>query len=36
VAPLRPASDAWVLDTTDLDANAAFEAVRASIDRLRR
>lgn len=36
VAPLRPAPDAWVLDTTDLDADAAFEAVRASIDRLRR
>lgn len=26
VAPLRPAPDAWVLDTTDLDADAAFEA----------
>ena len=36
VAPLRPAPDAWVLDTTDLDADAAFEAVRAGIDRLRR
>ncbi len=36
VAPLRPAPDAWVLDTTDLDADAAFEAVRASVDRLRR
>lgn len=36
VAPLRPAPDAWVLDTTDLDADAAFEAVRAGIDGLRR
>jgi cytidylate kinase len=36
VAPLRAAPDAWVLDTTDLDADAAFEAVRVRIDRLRR
>lgn len=35
VAPLRAAPDAWMLDTTDLDADAAFEAVRAYIDRLR-
>lgn len=35
VAPLRAAPDAWVLDTTDLDADAAFEAVRAYIERLR-
>jgi cytidylate kinase len=35
VAPLRAAPDAWVLDTTDLDADAAFEAVRVHIERLR-
>ena len=27
-APLRPAADAFVLDTTDLDADAAFAAAR--------
>lgn len=27
VAPLRPAEGAWVLDTSDLDADAAFAAV---------
>lgn len=32
VAPLRAASDAWVVDTTDLDADAAFEAARRHID----
>lgn len=29
VAPLRPAEGAWVLDTSDLDADAAFAAVLA-------
>lgn len=31
-APLRPAEDAHRLDTTQLDADAAFEAARAIID----
>jgi cytidylate kinase len=31
VAPLRPADDAFVLDTTDLDADGAFEAAMAHI-----
>ena len=31
VAPMRIASDAWVLDTTDLDAQAAFAAARDHI-----
>ena len=30
VAPLRVARDAWVLDTTELDADAAFAAARRS------
>jgi cytidylate kinase len=33
VAPLRAAADAWVLDTTDLDADAAFEAARRHLER---
>ena len=32
VAPMRIAPDAWVLDTTSLDAQAAFVAVRAFIE----
>ena len=32
VAPLRIASDAWVLDTTELDAQAAFAAACARIE----
>jgi cytidylate kinase len=32
VAPLVPAEDAYVLDTTDLDAEAAFEHALAHID----
>lgn len=32
VAPMRVAPDAWVLDTTNLDADAAFEAARRYID----
>jgi CMP/dCMP kinase len=32
VAPLRVARDAWVLDTTELDANAAFAAARRRIE----
>jgi cytidylate kinase len=32
VAPMRVASDAWVLDTTSLDADAAFEAARRHIE----
>jgi cytidylate kinase len=35
-APLKPAPDAHVLDTTDLDPDGAFEAARAIIDRRRR
>jgi cytidylate kinase len=36
VAPLRPASDAHVLDTTTLDADAAFQAAVKLIDSRRR
>jgi cytidylate kinase len=36
IAPLRPAEDAHVLDTTRLDADAAFRAAVALIDRLRK
>ena len=32
VAPMRIAPDAWVLDTTSLDAQAAFVAVREFIE----
>lgn len=32
VAPMRVPSDAWVLDTTSLDAEAAFEAARRHIE----
>ncbi|MGC2854962.1 (d)CMP kinase [Novispirillum sp. DQ9] len=32
VAPLRPAEGAWVLDTSDLDADAAFAAVLAYLN----
>jgi len=32
VAPLRPADDAFMLDTTTLDADAAFAAALAYID----
>jgi CMP/dCMP kinase len=32
VAPMRVAFDAWVLDTTSLDADAAFEAARRHIE----
>jgi cytidylate kinase len=35
VAPLRAAPDAWVVDTTALDADAAFEAARRHVDMLR-
>jgi cytidylate kinase len=35
VAPLRIAADAWVLDTTHLDADAAFEAALRHIERSR-
>ncbi|KQP58523.1 cytidylate kinase [Methylobacterium sp. Leaf399] len=34
-APLKAAADAVVLDTTDLDADEAFEAARAVVDRMR-
>ena len=34
-APLRAAADAVILDTTDLDADEAFEAARAIVDRSR-
>ena len=33
-APLRPAGDALVLDTTDLDADAAFHAALAHIEKV--
>ena len=33
VAPLRPAADAVTLDTTELDAEAAFQAARAVVAR---
>lgn len=33
VAPLKPAADAIVIDTTALDADAAFEAARAAVER---
>lgn len=33
VAPLRPAEDAFVLDTSDLDADAAFAAVLDYVER---
>jgi cytidylate kinase len=36
VAPLKPAADAHVLDTTDLNADATFAAAVALIERLRR
>ncbi|HEX8166275.1 MAG TPA: (d)CMP kinase [Beijerinckiaceae bacterium] len=36
VAPLRPADDATVLDTTDLDPDGAFRAALAVIEDLRR
>jgi cytidylate kinase len=36
VAPLKPAPDAHVIDTTDLDADGAFRAAVALIERLRR
>lgn len=32
IAPMRVPDDAWVLDTTDLDADAAFEAARRHIE----
>jgi cytidylate kinase len=32
VAPMRASPDAWVLDTTSLDADAAFEAARRHIE----
>lgn len=32
VAPMRAAPDAWVLDSTSLDADAAFEAARDHIE----
>ena len=34
-APLKAATDAVILDTTDLDADAAFAAARAIVDRAR-
>lgn len=36
VAPLRAASDAWVLDTTHLDAEAAFVAACRHVESVRR
>jgi len=32
VAPMRVSPDAWMLDTTDLDAEAAFAAARRHIE----
>lgn len=34
VAPLRVAEDAWVLDTTEMDADAAFRAALAHVERV--
>jgi cytidylate kinase len=34
-APLRAASDAWVVDTTELDADAAFAAACRHVDAMR-
>jgi cytidylate kinase len=34
-APLRPAEDAHVVDTSALDAQAAFEAARVIVERVR-
>jgi CMP/dCMP kinase len=36
VAPLRPAADAFVLDTTDLDIEAAVAAAIARVEQVRR
>jgi cytidylate kinase len=36
IAPLRVAPDAWILDTTELDAEAAFEAARLRVEQARR
>jgi len=36
VAPLRPAADAFVLDTTDLDIDAAVAAAIAQVEQVRR
>jgi cytidylate kinase len=36
VAPLRPAADAFVLDTTDLDIDAAVAAAIARVEQVRR
>ena len=36
VAPLRPAADAFVLDTTDLDIEAAVAAAIAQVEQVRR
>ncbi|MFO1071049.1 MAG: (d)CMP kinase [Geminicoccaceae bacterium] len=36
VAPLRIAPDAWILETTELDADAAFEAARQHIEARRK
>jgi cytidylate kinase len=33
VAPLKPAEDAFILDTSDLDAEQAFSAALAEINR---
>jgi CMP/dCMP kinase len=36
VAPLRPAADAFVLDTTDLDIEAAVAAAIARVEQVQR
>lgn len=36
VAPLKPAADAHILDTTDMDINAAFRAAVALVEQARR
>ncbi|MFZ1681524.1 MAG: (d)CMP kinase, partial [Rhizobiaceae bacterium] len=35
-SPLRPASDAHLLDTSDMDIEAAFRAALAIVERARR
>ena len=36
VAPLKPAEDAFILDTSELDADQAFKAALSEIEKRRR
>jgi len=36
IAPLVPAADAWILDTSELDADGAFETAKTHIDKYSR